>query len=85
MSEPELRKLAKAIRAMTWRDLTKVSEHLAAQYVPLKNSDKLDRDGMAEVLHDMASEILKEGQEDVLIANLSEERKTTNSCREAGV
>lgn len=74
MSEPEMLKFAKAIRAMTWRELSKISEHLAAQYAPLKDSDKLDRDGVAQVLHDMAGEILGESSKgrDEIISGTSD-------------
>ena len=50
--------LASALSAMPWADMVKASEHIVDSFGHLRKSDSLDRDGMAQVLSDLAQEIL---------------------------
>ena len=51
---------AKAIQALSWWELAKVSEYLASDFPHLVKSDRMDRDGIAELLHEMSASIVKE-------------------------
>ena len=48
---------ADAINALSWAEMVKISEFLASEVPHLIKSEKLDRDGMAQVLFDIAVDI----------------------------
>ncbi len=52
--------LAISLRALPWAEMAQIAEHIAGEYEHLRKADKVDRDGVAQVLADMADEILKE-------------------------
>lgn len=62
-AQPGLVSLAEALRSLTWSEMVKVSEYLAGEYPHLVKSDSLDRDGMAQVLNDMADDIAREAEQ----------------------
>lgn len=51
---------AKVIKGMTWAEMARVSEHIVGEYQQLIKSDRLDRDGVAQSLVEMAKDIEKE-------------------------
>lgn len=63
MSEP-LVNFAGSIRALSWADMVKISEYICDQVPDLIKSEKLDRDGMAHALVDMAVDIETEAQKE---------------------
>lgn len=54
--------LAKALRALPWREMATVSEHLLDGLNGMRAADRADRDGVAQILSEMADEILKEAE-----------------------
>ena len=55
-----MEEFANAVLKLNWSTMVKISEHIASEIPHLIKSESLDRDGIAEVLNDMAREILKE-------------------------
>ncbi len=58
-----LTNVAVSLRNLPWAEMANIAQHIVDQIDPLRKSDALDRDGMAEVLSDMASEIIKEAEQ----------------------
>ena len=49
---------AQNIKSLSWRDMVKISEHIATVAKVLEKDNYLDRDGVAQALSDMADEII---------------------------
>jgi len=45
---------------MPWSEMARVAEYLVSEIPHLRKAEKLDRDGMAQVLSDMAGDIIME-------------------------
>ena len=60
----DLVSLANAIKSLSWRDMVKVSEHIADSAKALSKDDLLDRDSMAQTFVDIADDILTEYEKD---------------------
>lgn len=54
-----LRKLADAIGTLTWAEMADFAEIIASEVPHLAKSEKLDRDGVAQMLFEFAREIEK--------------------------
>lgn len=48
---------AQAIRKMTWAEMVQISEHISAEVQHMIKSERLDRDGVASVLVELATDI----------------------------
>lgn len=62
MQQQPLEAVADALRKLPWADMARIAEHIADQYEHLRKADRLDRDGVAQVLVEMADDILKEAE-----------------------
>lgn len=54
--------LARAIQRLTWANMVRISEHIANEIPHLQKSERLDRDGIAQIIHEMATDILSEAK-----------------------
>lgn len=62
MPTPALKKVADALLELPWADMTKLAEAVLDEIPHLRKSDKLDRDGIAQSLNDLAGEIISAHQ-----------------------
>lgn len=60
-----LENLADALNELSWADMVKISEHISDQVTHhWKNEEPVDRDSVAQILSDMASEITREADQE---------------------
>lgn len=64
MSEDRLVALAEAIRALSWSEMVKISEHIANEVPHLAKSERMDRDGVAQSLAEMSDDIIAEARKE---------------------
>jgi hypothetical protein len=62
MQRQPLEALAHEIRKLPWADMARIAQHLAEQYEHLLKAERLDRDGVAQVLSELADEILADAE-----------------------
>lgn len=66
MAENDMRSMipmvnfAKALRSMPWQELAIISEHILEGLENMRASERYDRDGLCQVMSELADDILKE-------------------------
>lgn len=54
-------KLAKELKSLSWLEMTRISQHIADEVTHnWKHHEPVDRDSVAQILDEMASDILSE-------------------------
>jgi len=54
--------LADDLLRLNWADMARIARHIAEECERLRKIDPLDRDGVAQVLHEMATHISEEAE-----------------------